>query len=416
MEIDYGKQVFDNYFVQAVTILTIFLVSGKVEVHDDPSKKIVSPFESPEYINSFCLTKSNVIGCKVSYYIRLYIVWFSILICLIDFGLVYAFLNKNFYFPLKFLSPLRFIWFVILSLTPGVVFGILLSDENYYLYKISTGLPISACVSIVRHYVGKDVHTFFSHYINHHRMFKISIDNLANAEKIKDRLETGSNEMTENKNKFIKIKNDCEVHKLGTRAWVRKNIDNTSTCILEITEKLKEMIISDHKIDDELKNIEQNLNLARKEVLCDYSDVSLRFKKAITKRLEKNIGSNLKDEINSNLTQIIYSKYGKFNSNNNNSNPEKKSVPEEDDGSIKMEISSKLTNIKKTVTKLFQKFEDDMEGCGLYQILTEEDKGDIGRNSSNISNINAYLKNHNVSLKDNKGSSREELKEVKCDC
>ncbi|CAG8698303.1 uncharacterized protein OCT59_012280 [Rhizophagus irregularis] len=533
MDINYGKQVFDNYFVQAVTILTIFLVNGKgqfyeffddtfiflsillptvlrffltdhlfwglfitilglilvyllyqfhytpppksnyeneknktykffraflrwfvrhsslfpfyitiyifylplsVEVHDDPSKKIVSPFESPEYINSFCLTKSNVIGCKISYYIRLYIVWFSIFICLIDFGLGYAFKKKNMYFPLKYLSLIRFIWFVVLSLTPGVVFGILLSDENYYLYKISSGLPISACVSIVRHYVGKDVHTFFSHYINLHRMFKMSIDNLVNVEvamiQVDEKRKCDSKEIE--KIRKNKMEDNCKKHKKGSRAWVRKNINITSTCILQITEKLKQKLISEHMIDKELDDIEKEVK--QEKVLSGYKNVNSQFKKAITKRLEKNIGSNLKDEINSNLSQIIYSNYekfisknpktekdGKFNSNDNSLNPETEEDEkfnsndnnETDDHSL---IRSTLTNVKQKVTKLFQNFEDDMEGCGIYQILSEEDKDDIGRNSSNIGNIKAYLKNHEELLESSNKSSREELSEIKCDC
>ncbi|PKB99329.1 hypothetical protein RhiirA5_429893 [Rhizophagus irregularis] len=409
MEIDYGKQVFDNYFSQVVTILTIFLVSGKgqfyeffddtfiflsillptilrffltdhrywVEVYDDPSKKIVSPFESPKYINSFCLTKSD------------------------NLGLVYTFLNTKYVkFPLRCLSYLRFIWFVVLSLTPGVVFGILLSEENHYLYKISTSLPISACVSIVRHYVGKDVHTFFSHFINHHRMFKKSIENLDRAEDIISKLDPEA----------VKMSNDL---KKGTRAWVRKNINNTSTCILQITEKLKEKIILDHKIDVNLNEIEQSLDPnQQKEVLLNFKDVSLRFTKEIKEKLEKNIGSDLKDEIDSNLTQIIDSKFGKINSND-----------EKGAGSIEQKIGSKLSEIKDKVTKLFTKFEDDMEGCGLYQILTEEDKADIERNSGNINNIKIYLENHEGLIKrsiDSNNSDREpnkeELSDIKCDC
>ncbi|CAB5315748.1 unnamed protein product [Rhizophagus irregularis] len=379
----------------------IFYLPLSVEVYDDPSKKIVSPFESPKYINSFCLTKSDSIGCKVSYYIRLYIVWFSFLICLIDLGLVYTFLNTKYVkFPLRCLSYLRFIWFVVLSLTPGVVFGILLSEENHYLYKISTSLPISACVSIVRHYVGKDVHTFFSHFINHHRMFKKSIENLDRAEDIISKLDPEA----------VKMSNDL---KKGTRAWVRKNINNTSTCILQITEKLKEKIILDHKIDVNLNEIEQSLDPnQQKEVLLNFKDVSLRFTKEIKEKLEKNIGSDLKDEIDSNLTQIIDSKFGKINSND-----------EKGAGSIEQKIGSKLSEIKDKVTKLFTKFEDDMEGCGLYQILTEEDKADIERNSGNINNIKIYLENHEGLIKrsiDSNNSDREpnkeELSDIKCDC
>ncbi|CAB4432814.1 unnamed protein product [Rhizophagus irregularis] len=494
MEIDYGKQVFDNYFVQVVTILTIFLVSGKgrfyeffddtyiflsillptilrffltghlfwglfitilglilvyllhefhytpspksnyetkkskesqrqpykffsailewfvnnsslfpfymtiylfylplsVEVHDNPSKKIVSPFESPEYINSFCLTKSNVIGCKVSYYIRLYIVWFSILFCLIDFGLVGVFARWKKYYPLKYLSPLRFIWFVVLSLTPGVVFGILLSDENYYLYKISTGLPISACVSIVRHYVGKDVHTFFSHYINLHRMFKMSIDNLANAKVYKsyvDKKIKGSKFISKDASKKIleeieKTRNDIMKDEKVKRYWVRNNINKTSTYILKITNTLKKVIIEDHvELDEKIKQ-----------------DVNPQFEKAITKRLEKNVGSNLKDEIYSNLSLIIHLNNEKIDSNDEN------------------DIKSTLKNVRKKVTNLFLKFEDGMEGCGLFQILSEEDKDDIERNSSNISNIKTYLKNHDELLESPNNSSMEELNEIKCNC
>lgn len=536
MDVNYGKLVFDNYFNQVITILTIFLLSGKgqffeffddtiiflsillptilrffltnhrfwgffiiilgliliyflyefhytppktnkdsklfkyfrkpltfliklssliplymtlyiyylplsVEVYDDTSKKLISPFESPKNIDSFCLIKSDVIGCKVSYYIRLYIVWLSVLICLIDFGLVYTFLNTKYIFPLRILSPLRFIWFVIISLIPGVVFGILLSDENYYLYKISTGLSISACVSLVKHYVGKDVHTFFSHYINHHRMFGKSIENLSRAKEIKSILKIEDDPETDEESDDPKIKEmsnglktEIRVSKKvekGTRDWVRKNINYTSTSILKITEKLKNKIISDHLIEKKLQEIEShieswNLDPVRKEeVLSDLKEVRSQFIKEITGKLENNIGSNLKDEIDSNLSQVIDSKFGTINLKEKDSlNLRKRAVselnPEEEAGSkqLEFEIVDKLSDIKNKVTEFFKNFEDDMEGCGLYQILTEEDKSDIQRNSENLSNIAIYLDNHKE-LKLNKSSNEtninKELDEIKCD-
>ncbi|PKC02539.1 hypothetical protein RhiirA5_380901 [Rhizophagus irregularis] len=40
--------------------------------------------------------------------------------------------------PLILLPLVHLLWMFIITIAPGIVFGVLLSDESYYLYKIST--------------------------------------------------------------------------------------------------------------------------------------------------------------------------------------------------------------------------------------------------------------------------------------
>lgn len=50
----------------------------------------------------------------------------------------------------------------------------------------------------------------------------------------------------------------------------------------------------------------------------------------------------------------------------------------------------KISSFINGVSRIFLTFEDEIEGRGLHQALTTEDKDDIKRNSENIKNIDIY--------------------------
>uniref|UniRef100_U9UEG9 Uncharacterized protein n=1 Tax=Rhizophagus irregularis (strain DAOM 181602 / DAOM 197198 / MUCL 43194) TaxID=747089 RepID=U9UEG9_RHIID len=106
MAMDYGKEIFDTYFNQGVNILSIY-----------------STFSS---------------------YVKIYIEWGSLFIWLIDYIYSGLFFLKRRLFSLILLPLVHLLWMFIITIAPGIVFGVLLSDESYYLYKISTGFSIPA--------------------------------------------------------------------------------------------------------------------------------------------------------------------------------------------------------------------------------------------------------------------------------
>jgi hypothetical protein len=381
--------------------LYVFYLPLSVEVNDT-SNNLASPFESPQKIYLFCLTKSSVIvACEVAYYIRLYIVWLSILICIVDFILDYAISKYKYYILMKLLSILRLLWMCIITLIPGIVFGILLSDENYYLTKVSSLLSITACVAIIKHFAEIDVHTFFSHYINNFRMFEVTLKNSKRLKKICKKLhiqEDIPDELKENEELVIK------------RRWVVNNIERNAKYICFIISKLKEKVKSNHEINVTLQEVKSMLK-NKKEILSKLEDIDSEFKKEIASKVESEMCLDLVEKSISDPEEIIVSrlreiendsnlKLNDLNTENKGETIEEVTVHDHDDEMF-TKLKEGIIALKAFVFKFFDKLEE-IEDYGFFQTLTKEDKEKINKNCDNIRKIKTYIKNHKELLKGGK--------------
>ncbi|GBB92950.1 hypothetical protein RclHR1_02090014 [Rhizophagus clarus] len=367
--------------------LYVFYLPLAVEVYDKASMKLFSPFESPKNIHTFCLTKSDVVACEISYYIRLYILWLSLLVCIVDLILNFAILKYRLYVLMKSLSMLRLVWLCVITLLPGIVFGILLSDEsqNYYVYKISTCLSISACIALLKHYLATDYDTYFSQYINTHRLFEMiikTIDCLTNIE----------NKLREYEGKPVKVQKVLD-GKLDHQ-WVRCNIKKNDICFNEIFKDLKDKFAARHMIDTKIDSINSSVDKSNAKVLSKLKKIKKKFDKDVGKKLKNEIGLDLEE----NKTLEIIDDLKDICTGSDRRDLQQIIVDKDYKEEESNTFSGGIGTLENYVRNFFNKLESIEEGPQAE--LSIDEKEIIYKTFRNVSKFEGYRKKHEDFFKD----------------